>query len=61
VLTTPRRRPSKRGRPIAAARVPTAVYDELYALARELRIDVSALIREAIEQRLSREGVNRSR
>lgn len=57
------RRTSKRGRPIAAARVHAAIYDELYALARVLRVDVSALVREAIDQRLERErsGVNIAR
>lgn len=46
----------KRGRPIAAARVSPEVYDRLYALSRLLRVDVSVLVREAIETRV-RQGL----
>ena len=45
-------RNTKRGRPIAAARVDPALYDRLYALSRLLRVDVSELVREAIETRV---------
>lgn len=50
-VTKPRR-PSKRGNPIAAARVTPDVYDQLYALSRLLRVDISVLIREAIAARI---------
>lgn len=50
--------PPRRGRPprvaggtaVASARLSLATYDELYALARSKRMDVSDLIRAAIDQ-----------
>lgn len=35
-----------------SVRLPCATYDELYALASEAGIEVSALIRDAIQQRI---------